>query len=205
LVRRYAASHVGPVVHLGFSALPGQELLRYVARQLGVTDSDDAVETLTGLRGCLSRICAEGRRPLWIIDDAQHIPNVATLEHIRMLSELDATNRPLVDLVLCGTAELVLRLPPALADRMSARCLLSVLSEEETSLYVNERLVRAGGSPELFTKPAIRALHQAANGLPRRMNRLADLALLITFGRSGKRVEPDAVDLAARDYAAMAV
>jgi type II secretory pathway predicted ATPase ExeA len=94
----------------------------------------------------------------------------------------------------------LLELPTGLADRLAARCLLGPLTESESSTYVIGRLVAAGARTPLFTPDALCALHQAADGLPRRLNHLADLALLIAFAQDHLVTEERDVTIAAREF-----
>lgn len=60
---------------------------------------------------------------------------------------------------------------------------------------------RAGGSEEIFSSEAISRLHRESDGLPRRLNRLADLALLIAFAREAERPDAETIAIAAREAA----
>ena len=102
-------------------------------------------------------------------------------------------------LLIVGGPEVLLRLPPGLADRLTARCLLGPLSETETAAYVHGRLATAGAREPLFSDDAIAALHRAADGLPRRLNRLADLALLVAYADGLPRPDARAVAVATRE------
>jgi general secretion pathway protein A len=93
---------------------------------------------------------------------------------------------------------------PQLTDRLAARCLLKPLSQEETLSYVNHRLNAARASRPIFDTPALEALHELSHGNPRRINRLADLALLVGFadelpaiGRSQVEAVAEELSLAA--------
>src|SRR5208283_3050990 len=99
-----------------------------------------------------------------------------------------------------GTAELILQLPPGLADRLTARCLLGPFTESESSTYVLGRLAAAGATTSLFTLEALAALHRAADGLPRRLNHLADLALLIAYAEGHPQADPRTIAIAAREF-----
>ena len=59
------------------------------------------------------------------------------------------------------------------------KCLLRPLNLEETISYVNHRLTAAGATRTIFETDGLEALFYLTRGLPRRINRLCDLALLI--------------------------
>src|SRR5262249_31002286 len=93
-------------------------------------------------------------------------------------------------------------LPPGLVDRLAARCLVGPLSDPESSAYVLGRVAaaRATAAPDLFSPAALTALHHAADGLPRRLNRLADLSPLIAYARDLPWVDEDTIAIAAREF-----
>ena len=93
------------------------------------------------------------------------------------------------------------KLPPSLADRLGARCPLLALTASESAAYILGRLALCGATSPLFDPPALAALYREADGLPRRLNRLADLALLIAFARDRSVVDAECVNLAAREAA----
>jgi type II secretory pathway predicted ATPase ExeA len=93
----------------------------------------------------------------------------------------------------------LLRVSPGLLDRLTAHCLLGPLTEEESSSYLLGRLAAAGARAPLFGAEEIATLHRAADGLPRRLNRLADLALLISYAEGLPAPDARAVAIAVRE------
>ncbi len=147
--------------------------------------------------------CRRGKHrpaPLLIVDEAQMIQDPATFEMLRLLLNFATTGPSDLALLLVGTAELILQLPPGLADRLTARCLLAPLTESESADYVLGRMALAGSSGPLFTSEALADLHRAADGLPRRLNHLADLALLITYAEGRPQADPRTIAIAAREF-----
>jgi hypothetical protein len=107
---------------------------------------------------------------------------------------------PDLSLLFVGGAEVLLNLPPGLSDRLAARCLLSPFIEAESSAYVIGRLTAAGAQTSIFTQGALSAMHHAADGLPRRLNQLADLALLIAYAQDHLIAGEHDVTIAAREF-----
>jgi type II secretory pathway predicted ATPase ExeA len=202
LLARGLAHDMGvPSAHLAFPAMPAAELLAFLAEELGAGPSGDG--TMLGavrrLRTWLSAAVARGGRPLVVVDEAHLIDDPATFEALRLLLNFATAGPPDLSLVLVGGPELLLRLPAGLADRLTARCLLGPLSEEETASYVLGRLSAAGASEPLFDPGSLAYLHRAGDGLPRRLNRLADLSLLIAYARGLPRPDTDTVASASRE------
>ena len=117
-----------------------------------------------------------------IIDEAQNL-SAGVLEQLRLLTNLETNQRKLLQIVLIGQPELrtMLARPELeqLAQRVIARYHLDALSERETAKYLRHRLGVAGlTTANPFTRRAMLRIHQRSRGVPRRINLLADRALL---------------------------
>jgi type II secretory pathway predicted ATPase ExeA len=209
LARALARQRGGPVAHVVFPAMPAGELLGFVADELDSSGGGSAgagagvdapmAGPLRRLRETLTAQSARGERPLLVVDEAHLIDDPATFESLRLLLNFATEGPPDLSLLLVGAPEMLLRLPAGLADRLTARCLLGPLTEAESSSYVLGRLEAAGATSPLFSPESLAALHRAAEGLPRRLNRLADLALLIAYAEGHPTADPRAVAIAARE------
>jgi type II secretory pathway predicted ATPase ExeA len=205
LVARRLALDLGiSHVHLTFPALTPADLLTLLAEQLGGALVSSPPPTLAAalrqVRDHLAASAAAGFRTLLIVDEAHLIRDPDTFEALRLLLNFATNGPPDLALLLVGTAELLLQLPPGLSDRLPARCLLGPLAEAESSAYVLGRLAAAGAGSPLFTPEALAALHRAADGLPRRLNHLADLALLIAYAEGHPQADPRIIAIAAREF-----
>ncbi len=146
---------------------------------------------------------AVGQNNVLIIDEAQNLsPEV--LEQLRLLTNLETSERKLLQIILIGQPELrqMLAQPELeqLAQRVIARYHLDALSEEETAQYIQHRLETAGlkrGS--LFERKALKRIHELTRGVPRRINLLCDRALLGAFAEGKARVDKAIVEKAAEE------
>ena len=146
---------------------------------------------------------AVGQNNVLIIDEAQNLsPEV--LEQLRLLTNLETSERKLLQIILIGQPELrqMLAQPELeqLAQRVIARYHLDALSEEETAQYIQHRLETAGlkrGS--LFERKALKRIHELTRGVPRRINLLCDRALLGAFAEGKARVDKPIVEKAAEE------
>ncbi|MFG6415446.1 AAA family ATPase [Roseateles sp. DC23W] len=125
---------------------------------------------------------AAGRNNVLIIDEAQNLSS-SVLEQLRLLTNLETSERKLLQVVLIGQPELrdLLARPKLeqLAQRVIARFHLGALSEAETTQYIRHRLKVAGLTGALpFDRKSLRLIHQLTRGVPRRINLLCDRALL---------------------------
>jgi type II secretory pathway predicted ATPase ExeA len=156
--------------------------------------------TLRHLRNQLTSIAIRGERPLLVVDDAHLIKEVATFDTLRFLINFTSNGFPDLLLLFVGDADLLLDLPAGLAERLAVRCVLDPFSPDESSAYVIGRLAAAGASAPLFSPEALSTLHQAAAGIPRRLNRLSDLALLIAYAQELPIIDEVIVNIATREF-----
>ena len=71
---------------------------------------------------------------------------------------------------------------------MSFHCLLKSLTAIETAEYVTHRLKSAGRTEPIFDRAAMKAIFELTAGIPRRINRLCDFALLVGFANQSERI-----------------
>jgi general secretion pathway protein A len=128
-----------------------------------------------------------------IIDEAQNLP-LPLLEEIRILSDLEHQEK-LLQVVLVGQPELRshLKLPEMrqVDQRISVRCELSALSQEDVGVYIRHRLaVASGGESRVdFSDEAIAAVFRGSGGVPRVINLICDRALQRGQAAGSTRVE----------------
>ena len=72
----------------------------------------------------------------------------------------------------------------ALDQRISVRCTLTGMTDQETADYITHHLKIAGRSDTLFSGDAVTLIHNAARGYPRAVNNLAINALTAAFARN---------------------
>jgi len=159
------------------------ELLRLVAIAFGVRADGGKAELLQGIIAALRCAIAEkGRRHVLIVDEAQALP-VASLEELRMLSNVTEGSRALLQVLLLGQPQLrhILARPDLdqLRQRVLAAYHLAALTREETHLYVRHRMTSVGwtGFPA-WEEGALNLVHEHSGGIPRRINRLCARVLV---------------------------
>ncbi|HEV7915399.1 MAG TPA: AAA family ATPase [Albitalea sp.] len=180
-------------------------LLFTLAEELGHTlpATSDEFVLLKRINDTLLHLAAEGRRVVVCVDEAQAL-RLASLETLRLLSNLETEKRKLLQLVLFGQPELDARLAQPnlrqLRQRIAFHYRLGTLSGDELRLYLDHRLRVAGHrGAEVFSRGAVAALQRASGGTPRLVNILAHKALLAVYGAGGVQVERRHVRDAVRD------
>ena len=146
---------------------------------------------------------ADNRRVVMFVEEAQCMP-LATLEEIRLLSNLETSHDKLLQIVLFGQPELDTKLSRhemrQLDERITYRFQLAPLGPRELRDYLVCRLTASGyRGPEVFTPGALRALARGSRGLLRRVNILADKALLAAYSGGARQVSARHVARAVRD------
>lgn len=146
---------------------------------------------------------AQGRRVVLCMDEAQAVP-VATLETLRLLTNLETEKRKLLQVVLFGQPELdaVLNRPSIrqLRQRITFSYRLAPLTRETVDRYVMHRLTVAGheGAPP-FTRRALDLLHEGSSGIPRLLNILAHKSLMAAYGKGVQVIDRPHVQRAILD------
>lgn len=176
-------------VYIANPAFGRHEIVAAIARDLGLAAGDDAPTTLERLQRELIERHAVGKRVVVIIDEA-HVMSLEALDEVRRLTNIETARHKLLAVVLCGQPELDALLERAelrpLRDRVVQRFTLPPLPREDVAEYLQCRLRAAGyrGGP-LFEPAALRRIERASRGRVRRINLLADKALLACFARGG--------------------
>ena len=181
-----------------------RELLRYVLDGLGLDGSDnDFVRMHARLNEFLFRQLQAQRRVVLFIDEAQNLSD-PVLETVRLLSDFEATNRKLIQIVLAGQPELAHRLAQPsmgqLRQRIAVVSRLHPLPTADVVGYVNHRLQVAGHSgAEIFTPGALALVAESSHGIPRNINNICFGALTLGCAMGCKRIGRDIVQEAVAD------
>lgn len=173
--------------------LQGSDLLRAIIRDFGIPVCEDDLEArLQALNSWLLKQHTSGHNCVLILDDAQAL-DVASLELVRQLSNLETSSTKLLQIVMVAQPEIDDTLARhdlrQLASRLALRLELRPLSLEETDHYLHHRLDRAGNAQALsIDTGALKLLHQLSQGYIRRLHLLMDRCLFGLAARDEKRV-----------------
>ncbi|MEO5331066.1 MAG: AAA family ATPase [Magnetococcus sp. YQC-5] len=153
----------------------------------------------------LLSLAAEGKPAVLLIDEAHCLPD-ATLEAIRLMTNLETEKSKILQVVLIGQTELDYRLQTQsnlrpLRHRITFSCMLQPITAKEVPRYLAHRLTAAGytGKKTIFTDAVCRKLYRHSDGNPRVLNILAHKTLWLAFGKKQVTVTPALVELAVKD------
>ncbi|MBK6657339.1 MAG: AAA family ATPase [Proteobacteria bacterium] len=193
------------IVYVANPRLNPDAVLHAIATELGLAAApeDSKLKVLHALQDYLLARHAAGKRVVMFIEEAQAMP-VETLEEIRLLSNLETTQAKLLQIVLFGQPELDDKLAlheiRQLRERITHGFELTPLKREQIRDYLMARLRASGYRGEgLFAPGAIRAIERASLGLLRRINVLADKALLAAYADQASEVDAKHVQRAVAD------
>jgi type II secretory pathway predicted ATPase ExeA len=202
LARTLARTLNRPAFHLTFSMMSAADYMAYLADELSAPGTDRSLAgSVRRIRNALSDSARRQDRPVLVIDESHLIDDPGVFESLRLLLNFTTEETPDISLLFVGSAEVLLKLPPALTDRLTAKVLLCPLTREESAEYVLGRLKLAGSHGQLFDQECMDELHYSSDGIPRRMNRLVDLALLVSYAEGLERPNLRAIEIAVKEAA----
>ncbi|MFZ2852926.1 MAG: AAA family ATPase [Rhodocyclaceae bacterium] len=191
-------------VYLSNPSLSREEIFYAIAEELRAPLPEGRIRLLLrSLQDRLLEIYAAGRQVVILIDEAHAMPP-ETLEEIRLLSNLESNRQKLLQIVLFGQPELDDRLRQTnmrqLRERITHNFALEPLQRKDIAGYLMFRMRAAGyRGPDLFTAKAVQLISQSSDGLTRRINMLADKALLSAFSENRHQIGCKQVKAAIRD------
>ena len=191
-------------LYLANPSLSREEILGAIADELGIPVSGKTTHSMIrALQDALVARYAAGKRVVLLIDEAHAMP-AESLEEIRLLSNLESKATKLLQIALFAQPELDARLAEndmrQLRERITQHFSLAPLQGEEVTNYIEFRLRTAGyRGPNPFTAKAIAIIADVSEGLSRRINIVADKALLAAYSSGTHQVDVTEVRTAAQD------
>ncbi len=183
-----------PMVRVVFPQMSDRDLLVYLAEHLGAPPADPPRQTieesLRRLEFTLRENARSGRHAVIVVDEAHLLEDSGLVEPLRLLLNLTVDGRPGFTLLLAGQPTLLTMVARhgALDERLDIKVFLPALAADETAAYVAHRLHAAGSSREIFTADAFATVHRLTGGIPRRINRLCDLALVVGYANGAHAI-----------------
>jgi type II secretory pathway predicted ATPase ExeA len=177
------------------------DFLKEAIYQIGLNSQSNSKTELLGiLNNRMLENTKNNRSMLLIIDEAQLIYK-DTFEEIRLLLNFQLNDRYLLNLVLLGQPELreLIRGYKQLDQRIAIRYHLNPLNMDDTGKYIVFRLEKAGRGENMFTPAAIEEIYTYSEGVPRKINNICDLALLIGFSTRNEKIDVDIIRRVLKD------
>ncbi|MEO8269333.1 MAG: AAA family ATPase [Aureliella sp.] len=211
-----------PISHLVFPAMNAAQMIRYLVAQIGIGvpvsepesaaygHQDMAADVLSFER-FLRQNLERRRHAVVVVDEAHLLEQHDLLEPLRLLLNLaanDSGGEAAWTLVLVGQPTLLTHVERyhALDERLAVKCMLNRLLPDETTAYIQHRLRSVGADTEdVFDYAALERIHALSQGIPRRINRLCDLALMVGYAEDRTIINAEVIDNVHSDLAPSSV
>jgi type II secretory pathway predicted ATPase ExeA len=181
-------------VFVSTSHLTSDGLTELILEDLGLPTKDKTRwEIAQALRQYLLQQNSGEHTVALLIDEAQKLTDEA-LESLCDLSNLETAQEKLIQIVLVGQPELIVKLSQPSLQRIKQRIALhhqtrALSFATEVEHYIRHRLRAAGyDGPEIFNKKALDAIWSYSSGTPRVINTLCDNALALAARAGRKRI-----------------
>ncbi len=151
-----------------------------------------------------------GSHPTVVVDESQLLETYGLLEPLRLLLNVAAersSGEAAWTLIMVGQEMTLAHIERyrSLDERLAVKCMVGRMRPEETIGYIQHRLRAAhGDAQKIFDSEALEAIECLSQGLPRRINRLCDLALMIGFAEEMPQITADVIDSVHADLAVVA-
>ncbi|WP_229212106.1 ExeA family protein [Duganella sp. BJB475] len=205
MLERELPPHVD-VIYLVNPNLDPQEVQYAIAAELGIAGHGLRIdEVQRRLQADLIARHGQGRQVVLLVEEAQAMP-LDTLEAIRLLTNLETARSKLLQIVLFGQPELDQHLALAsmrqLKERITHSFEVPALAPSLIGEFLEFRLRAAGhDGPTVFSPAAARLIAERSEGIVRRINILADKALLAAYAADASVVSAHHARQAIRESA----
>jgi general secretion pathway protein A len=183
--------------------LPPLELIKEIIYQLGsdILSLSNKTDALHSLNEILYKNRKDNKNTVIVIDEAQAIGEEDSFEELRLLLNFQLNDNFLLTLILLGQPELKEKIDnlPQLRQRLAVRYHLKALTEAETEEYIKHRLGVVGAKQQIFSEDACKEIYYFSAGIPRRINNICDMALLVGCGEGLNKIGKKIIKEVAED------
>lgn len=183
-------------------------LARYIFSAMGYEDEvlNDVSEPMDAIR-LLQKNRVDLRHNTLVIDEAQAIRDLEVHHFLHLLMNItlvDDEQRAVgsaFTIILSGYSDMteLLAQDESLCQRLQMLWQLEPLSPQQVAEYVQHRMRVAGGDIQIFEEAAIEELARQSEGLPRQINNVCDIALMLGYAANIHRVDVALMQQAATD------
>jgi len=178
--------------------LSATALLREICFQLDIKGSTSSNKTklLENLNNQLYENMNDKKDTVIIVDEAQVIKDLMAFEELRLLLNFQLNNRFLLTLIIMGQPELreTIDKLKQLKQRLAVRYHLNPLNKKDTGKYIVHRLKIAGLERNIFPDNIANIIWESSEGIPRMINTICDMCLLLGFNNKLNRINEKIVE-----------
>lgn len=194
------------IAQLVTTKLEADDLLRMICSAFGLpAENKPKAVLLQQFQDFLQSAHQAKKRVLLLVDEAQNL-SASAIEELRMLSNFQVNDTPLMQSFLLGQPELrtIIQDPDMeqFRQRVIAAFHLQPLSEVEVKAYILWRLGVAGWTENPgFCDGAFKEIYRYTKGIPRKINVFCDRLLLLCFLEEFTMVDENTVTTVAEELA----
>ena len=137
------------------------------------------------------RICHE--KVVLLLDDLDDARADTLAQVTRLLVHADSPRWPLT-IAVAGRTPLSPTVPVRLLELVDLRIDVGAWEIDDTAMFIDHSLERAGRNEAIFAPDAIARLHELAGGMVRHIEQLAELALIAGAGFDARRIDAHIID-----------
>ncbi len=171
------------------------DLLKNILWDFGIIPESNDINDLRNqlIEFLLNEVAPNGKTALIIIDESQNLSN-DVLEQLRVISNIETDKEKLIQILLLGQEELIVKLEAKelrqLKQRITIKYFLSPLKKKEVKKYIEHRInVAEPEKPIKFDLMAIREIYKFSKGIPRKLNMIASRCLLGAFVKGTTKID----------------
>lgn len=200
---RKTASELNPGLYRSFyishTSLGTAEFYQSFAASLGLSPQGRRNTVFIRIKEFIINLNDQQRiHPVIFIDEAHSLSSDA-LKEIRMLTNFDFDSKNACTIILIGHSDLRQKLNlnifTSLANSITYSILLEALPAEETFNYIESRINSTGGTPSLFTKNAMKLIHDISGGILRTTGNAAWQSMIKAFQLQSRQIEKEHVQM----------
>jgi general secretion pathway protein A len=190
-----------PVAELNLLGLDREEFLPLLAAGLEVRPARGGSTSLwQRILNRLAEFRYQRARAAILFDDA-HQASPEVLAQIVRLIKGGGEAGPTI--VLAAETQRIGALGDDLLELAELRIDVEPWDQADTEVFLRASLAESPRAAAIFDEEAIARLHELAEGLPRRVIQIADLALLAGAGRDLERIDAETIESACRELGAV--
>jgi general secretion pathway protein A len=187
------------IVHPNFPST--FQFIKEIRREFGLDKPPRSLsDALDEFQEYLTEEHTKGKTNILVIDEAQNL-KPSNYETLRQLLNFETNTQKLLQIALFGQNDLATKIDkqPELKDRITIFGALTPLTFEDAVSLIDFRWKVAGGNNHPFEPEALEAIFKYSKGLPRKISKLCDNALIRALSNEIKSINRNVIEQVAQE------
>jgi general secretion pathway protein A len=198
LLNAYIDDETYKIAMLPNGSFPSEmQLAKAISSELGLSSRRSLIAQINEIRDYAFQVYGEGGSIILIIDEAQNLKG-GQFDFLRELLNFESNEAKTIQIIVAGQPEIETKLAtkPALVSRIILTNYLDTFTYEDMVAALEHRVRLAGGSMDILSEDALKALYVASRGVPREIMKIANASLLLAAVNQTKPITEDIIKLA---------